>query len=118
MLENIEALPHVAVIGIITPEQPERLDIAIGIHHAAGKHGGGFRRFFGMVADAWHEITRQQREDRHPDEDDDRKPPVQPADQEQHGDGINADEPDAFHQRSDEIARRLPARPDLGDDAA
>ncbi len=71
-----------------------------------------------MVADARHEITRQRRKDQHPDKHDDCKPPVQPTDQKQHRDGINADEPDAFHQRGDEITRRLPARPDLGDDAA
>ncbi len=46
ILEDVEALPHVAVIRIITPEQPQRLDIAIGIHHTAGKHGGRFRRLF------------------------------------------------------------------------
>ncbi len=31
---------------------------------------------------------------------------------------IDADEPDALHQRGHEIADRLPGRPDLGDDAA
>jgi hypothetical protein len=61
-LVEIEALPHVPVGFLVSREQFQRLDVAVGIHHAAIQHRGGFRRLAGMIADARDEIARQKPE--------------------------------------------------------
>ncbi len=69
-----------------------------------------------MLSHTRDEIAGEHQEDHDPEGDHRRQPPVQLGDQRHGRSRVDDDEPDHLQQRDDQVARRLCAGPDLGND--